>query len=92
MKPTDLEYCINDETGKVDAYAWPGGYPLFYQTADGGVLCPACVQENLPQIRETWADGDKRGGWYVDSVAINYEEIDWLCDHCSKPIPPAYPG
>ena len=28
------------ESGKLMAYAWPGGYPLYYVCKDGGVLCP----------------------------------------------------
>lgn len=31
---------LRDENGKLPAYAWPGGYPIFYIASDNGVLCP----------------------------------------------------
>jgi hypothetical protein len=33
-----------DEAGKLITYAWPGGYPVFYVTADAGILCPDCAR------------------------------------------------
>lgn len=27
------------------SYAWPGGYPLFYTSQDGGCLCPKCERK-----------------------------------------------
>ena len=35
-----------DDTGQYPAYAWPGGYPVYYVTADSGVLCPKCANED----------------------------------------------
>jgi hypothetical protein len=32
-----------DDNGNLPAYAWPGGYPLYYLCADNGVLCPQCA-------------------------------------------------
>lgn len=29
-----------DETGKLPAYAWPGGYPIVYLDAENSWLCP----------------------------------------------------
>ena len=31
-------------------YAWPGGYPLFLITTDGGALCVECGRKEFKQI------------------------------------------
>ncbi len=75
------------------AFAWPGGYPLFYVFTDGGVICPACLNNNIDQIDEANRTGrgcNSHGGWAVDGVDANYEDEDMVCDHCHKPIPAAY--
>ena len=33
-----------DEDHKLTFYAWPGGYPRFAVTDDGGCLCFACLR------------------------------------------------
>lgn len=76
---------FTDESGKRSAYAWPGGYPLFYVCKDGGVLCPACA--NLPEsLTATATDPD----WFVTGCDANYEDDSLSCDHCSSPIESAY--
>lgn len=37
---TVQELKANFYKGVANAYAWPGGYPLFYVTSDGAALCP----------------------------------------------------
>jgi hypothetical protein len=34
-----------DENGNLPAFAWPGGYPIFYLCADNGILCPQCANK-----------------------------------------------
>ena len=70
-------------------YAWPGGYPLFAVTTDGGCLCHKCVKDNYRIIRESQRD-DSRDGWQVDAVTINYEDPDLYCDNCNETIEAAY--
>lgn len=75
------------------AFAWPGGYPMFYVFADGGAVCPACVNRNVSEIDEDVRRGGRRnshGGWAVDAWEVNWEEPDMHCDHCGKRIPSAY--
>ena len=68
----------------MDYYAWPGGYPMFYITGDGGVLCPKCVNENLELLDEF----DPQ--WYVIGYDVNYEDEHLYCDHCGEKIESAY--
>jgi len=70
-------------------YAWPGGYPLFAITADGGYLCKDCVKANAKLIigstRRNLADG-----WAVLAVTVNWEDTDLVCDNCGKSIEAVY--
>lgn len=86
----------NDEGG-FDYYAWPGGYPLFYLCADGGILCPKCANEN----KEVYITSDDKTSeekenrfddpqWHVIAVDINYEDTTMYCDHCNAHIVSAY--
>lgn len=68
------------------AYAWPGGYPLYYVTEDSGVLCPKCANEHL----QLTLDGDGDAGWKIVAQVINYEDPELHCDHCNVRIESAY--
>lgn len=65
------------ENGKLPAYAWPGGYPLFYLDTDNNTLCPACANKH-----------DMSSG-IVDYDA-NWEDPSLYCDDCGKRIESAY--
>ena len=67
------DYTLSD--GKLMAYAWPGGYPMFYLTVDGATLCPKCA--NLYQC-------------FLSGVDVNYEDEHLFCDNCNKQIEAAY--
>jgi len=66
------------------SYAWPGGYPLFYVTADNGVLCPKCANKNLTLTLK----GDDQ--WRIVTCDINYEDNSLYCDNCSGKIQSSY--
>lgn len=68
-----------------DKYAWPGGYPMFAITSDGGALSHSAVIENYRLIRESMRDGSG-SGWNVVAVAINWEDSDLYCDHTGERI------
>lgn len=70
-----------------EAWAWPGGYPIFYVVKDHGVLCPHCANAELPRT----LDPDDDQFFIVDSD-INYEDPRLYCDHCGTQIECAYPG
>ena len=60
------------------AYAWPGGYPVYYLDREDSVLCAPCANrdaESLPTAVE---------------YGINWEDPDLTCDDCSAAIECAY--
>jgi hypothetical protein len=67
-------------------YAWPGGYPLHAITSDGSCLCRhCCATERLNIATTTGHDG-----WSVTALAVNWEDPELCCDHCSERIESAY--
>lgn len=73
------------EKGAYDYYAFPGGYPLFYITADGGILCPKCCNENKELLND---ESDRQ--WFVIAYDVNCEDGELYCDHCNEKIESAY--
>jgi hypothetical protein len=72
-------------TTDILALAWPGLYPVYYATSDGGTLCPKCVNTN----RGLCADpADPQ--WNVTDTDINWESTDLTCEHCNAVIDSAY--
>jgi len=84
---------LAEHNGEFPAYAWPGGYPIYYICADGGVLCPVCankedqVREALKPEHESWPDYDQ---WRIIAAELNFEDAHLTCDHCEKRIEAAY--
>lgn len=77
------------DCGKLRAYAWPGGYPMYYVTKNRGVLCPDCA--NLPECTQaTDLDCREDRQWLIVAANVNYEDNDMYCDHCGKQIEQAY--
>ena len=67
-------------------YAWPGGYPLFAITDDGGCLCAKCCE-----IEGECIDGSYTGdGWHIVALDVNWEDDSLYCDHCGSQIESAY--
>ena len=71
------------------AYAWPGGYPLYFITSDGAALSFQAAKENGGLICESIA-GDCNDGWQVVAVDVNWENSDLICDHTGEKIESAY--
>lgn len=78
-------------TLRAGAYAWPGGYPLFFLLSDGATLSFEALQEKstlravLSSIREKANDG-----WRVVGCDVNWEDSEMTCAHTGKRIPSAY--
>ena len=65
-------------TGRLPAFAWPGGYyPLAYVTRDGLTVCPVCANND---------DADDN----VCNAFVNWEDNGLTCDDCGADIPAAY--
>ncbi len=75
-----------NDKGELPTYAWPGGYPIFYVTADNGVLCASDECANGPEARDTDADDQ----WRIVAADIHYEGAQLVCDHCNGTIDSAY--
>ena len=73
------------EVSHVVKYAFPGGYPVYYVTADGGVLSAEAVEENLGECCDP-----SDSGWYVVAHDVNWEDPHLYCDHTGERIESAY--
>ncbi len=71
-------------------YAWPGGYPLYFLTSDGAALSFKAAKAERRNILEALRDGDKRSGWHVCGVDVNWEDSTLTCDHTNERIEAAY--
>ena len=71
------------------AYAWPGGYPVYFITSDGAALSFAAAKAEADNIRESIA-GDCNDGWRVVGAEINWEDASLYCDHTGARIESAY--
>jgi hypothetical protein len=67
-------------------YAWPGGYPMFAVTSDGAALCHRCCDSERSSIGFTCGTD----GRAIVGLAVNWEDPDLFCDHCSNRIESAY--
>ena len=78
-------------------WAWPGGYPMLYVFADGGCICPDCVNREIAEIdsamRSKWGNKPHSsgcGGWAIAGHDIHWEGEPEICDHCGAEIESAY--
>ena len=74
---------------KVGAYAWPGGYPLFFLMADGEALSFSAAQDNAAEIRDSIRRGF-RDGWRPVACDVNWEDAEMRCAHTGARIDAAY--
>lgn len=71
-------------------YAWPGGYPCYFVTADGAALSFKAAKECRRQIIQAIAEHDTGSGWCVVALTVNWEDTELTCDHTGEPIESAY--
>ena len=62
-----------DSDLELPAYAWPGGYPMYYLTAQGTVLCAKHANVEGEFNDETLTEAD-----------VNWEDTDLWCEHSHK--------
>ena len=93
-KPADIfseKYTEKDFEKQIEsgAYAFPGGYPLFFVTNDGAALCFEAAKENRKLIAESIKE-KSTDGWQVIACIINWEDDQLHCDHTGQKIDSAY--
>jgi hypothetical protein len=82
---------IRSNDGTLPAYAWPGGYPVVYVAADGGIFCPVCVnQEEEVELLEPEELQQPVMGWEVVGYQVHWEGAPEVCCHCGDEIQSAY--
>lgn len=74
----------------LDAYAWPGGYPLYYLTSDCSVLCPDCVNSEIDRVDAEMRDPERHNQFQVVAVDVHWEGEPMQCEHCNAEIESAY--
>jgi hypothetical protein len=74
-------------------WAWPGGYPCYFITADGAALSFEALKRRgtLRNILEAIRDKDDRSGWRVVALDVNWEDDNLFCDDTGGRIDCAYP-
>jgi hypothetical protein len=85
-----MEPLFLNEKGTRDYRACPGGYGIFYLTADGGVLCPGPECANGPESLGTDPDCPDDDQWRVVAQDIYWEGPPIQCDHCGKALESEY--
>ena len=74
---------IRDENGTLPAYAFPGGYPIFYTDSDNSILCPDCANSSD-------SDPDEIDSFKPTDAGIHWEGSPLCCEQCNKEIESAY--
>ena len=87
-RPQNITDLLAAHDNTFPAYAWPGGYPMWYLTTDGGALCPTCANKERALIDAAAADNDAQ--WNVIAYDANWEDPQFYCDNCSQRIESAY--
>lgn len=75
------------ENGLYPTFAFPGGYPIIYLTADNAVLCPDCA--NGLNGSEASPDHDEKM-WRLVACDVHYEGQPETCEHCQFQVHSAY--
>lgn len=63
-----------DNEGDLPAYAWPGGYPVYYIDKQDNVICPKCANRDVDDSQA------------VVAYVINWEGDPITCNNCGALI------
>lgn len=74
---------------RAGSHAWPGGYPVYFITADGAALSFKAARECRREILDAITSDNRRGGWRIVAADIAWEG-PLHCDHTGEPIETAY--
>jgi hypothetical protein len=82
----------NDD-GTYPAFAWPGGYPIYYLAADNGCFCPDCANGkngSLCQFPTLDPECPDDRQWRIVGQDVHWEGEPIICDNCGAAIESAY--
>lgn len=69
--------------GELDAYAWPGGYPIVYFDRENSTLCAKCATRDFKNV-------DVRDEYKPIACDVYQEGPTIHCDDCNVEIESAY--
>lgn len=72
------------------AYAWPGGYPLYFVASDGEAMSFAGVRMSWRDIVRAYLTNDERSGYMLVAVEANWEDAELHCCVSGDRIESAY--
>lgn len=70
-------------------YAWPGGYPMYFITSDGGALSFEAAEAEASSVIDS-IQNNHSDGWRIVARDVNWEDTSLTCDHTGKRIESAY--
>lgn len=77
------------ESGQLQAYAFPGGYPIIYYAKDMGDICPECANGgNDAEFQNPEYQDDEQ--WILVDCDIYFEGPTRFCEHCNTELESAY--
>ena len=84
-------YTVTDFNAQLEsgAFAWPGGYPLYFVMYDGEVMSFAYAKANADLIRESIAS-NATDDWRVIGCEVNWEDASLYCCGNNQRIESAY--
>jgi hypothetical protein len=71
-------------------YVWPGGYPQYFLMSDGEAMTFEAVRQEWKQIVAAHLNSDRRSGWHIHGVDVNWEDPNLFCAHTNVRIESAY--
>jgi hypothetical protein len=74
-------------------YAWPGGYSVYFEMADGEAMSFKAVKAERRRVLEALRDcpkGYRDFDWLPLATDINWEDTELTCAHTGEKIPSAY--
>jgi hypothetical protein len=74
---------------KAGPYSWPGGYPIFFYTEDGGALSFATAWNERANIAQAIVSGADPQ-WRIVGWDVNWEDAELYDDHTGNRIASAY--
>jgi hypothetical protein len=73
-----------------EPYAWPGGYPLYAIMTDGDTCSIEGLKQDWRNVVEAHLHADRRSGFAVAAIAVNWEDTTLICAITNKTIESAY--